>query len=281
MHLQLVDSHCHLNLLTPAQNDPANADFVAAVIDAARENGVSHMLCACVSLASFGDVLGYARQYAAVSASVGVHPNEPVDIEPTAGELAALAADQAVVAVGETGLDYYRSTGDLDWQRERFRRHIAAALTARKPLIVHSREARGDTLEVLRQERAQEVGGVMHCFVEDWETARRAMDLNFYISFSGIVTFRNAGELKQVAARVPLDRMLVETDSPYLAPVPRRGKPNRPAYVRYVAEHIAELRGDKLETIAEATTRNFFTLFKGAARRTGTDAREDEAWTDR
>jgi TatD DNase family protein len=166
-----------------------------------------------------------------------------------------------VVAIGETGLDYFRSEGDLEWQRERFRTHIAAAKSCAKPLIIHTREARADTLRVMEEEDAGAAGGVMHCFAEDWETARRAMDLGFYISFSGIVTFKNAQELKDVARRVPLERMLVETDSPYLAPVPHRGKPNEPAYVRFVAEHIAELRGTTFEAIAEATSENYYRLF--------------------
>jgi TatD DNase family protein len=166
-----------------------------------------------------------------------------------------------VVAIGETGLDYYRSGGDVEWQRERFRRHIAAARLVGKPLIVHSRDARGDTLRILREEEAHQVGGVMHCFTEDWDMAEQAMAMNFHISFSGIVTFRNATALKEVARRLPLDCMLVETDSPYLAPVPHRGKSNQPAYVRHVAEHIAELRGEPLDRVAAVTSRNYFKLF--------------------
>ncbi|MCK5308408.1 MAG: TatD family hydrolase, partial [Zetaproteobacteria bacterium] len=162
----------------------------------------------------------------------------------------------------ETGLDYFRSEGDLDWQRDRFRRHIAAARQAGMPLIIHSRDAKEDTLKILDEEHAAEAGGVMHCFTGDWDMARRAMDLNFYISFSGIVTFKSAQELQEVALKMPADRMLVETDCPYLAPVPHRGKPNQPAFVRHVAEFIAELRGESCEHIAEITTRNFETLFK-------------------
>ena len=170
-----------------------------------------------------------------------------------------------VIAIGETGLDYFRSEGDLSWQRDRFRRHIAAAKQAGKPLIIHSRDASEDTLRILAEESAADVGGVMHCFTGDWDMAQRAMDLNFHISFSGIVTFKSARELQEVAEKMPEDRMLVETDSPYLAPVPHRGKPNHPALVRYVAEYIAELRGEAYAQLAEATTRNFIRLFRPPA----------------
>lgn len=223
------------------------------------------MLCVSVALSSFPLVRTYACDCAGVFASVGVHPNENTEPEPQPEELIALSQDPKVIAIGETGLDYFRSGGELKWQRERFRRHIAAAKATDKPLIVHCREAAKDTIQILTEEGADEVGGVMHCFVEDWETAKQAMDLNFYVSFSGIVTFKNALAVKEVATKLPLDRMLVETDSPYLAPVPYRGKVNQPAYVRFVAEHIAELRGTTLAAIAEATTENFFTLFKDAS----------------
>jgi len=262
----LVDSHCHLDLI---EADAASPEAEALVSDA-RANGVEHMLCVCVSLAGLPRVLDYATRHAGVSASVGVHPNEPDDApaeeDPDVDTLVRLADDPRVVAIGETGLDYFRSQGDLGWQRERFRRHIAAARAAGKPLIVHSRDAAADTLAVLREERADAAGGVMHCFVYDWETARGALDLGFHISFSGIVTFRNAGELEEVARRVPADRLLVETDAPYLAPVPKRGKPNRPAWVRHVAEHVAELRGESVEQVAEASTGAFYRLFEAARR---------------
>jgi TatD DNase family protein len=199
-----------------------------------------------------------------VFASVGVHPNEREGRDPSADELVALAADPKVVAIGETGLDYYRSEGDLEWQRERFRRHIAAAKACGKPLIIHMRDATDDTLRVMRDERAGDIGGVMHCFSNDWDAARRALDLGFFISFSGIVTFKNALELREVAAKTPSDRLLVETDSPYLAPVPHRGKPNYPGYTRHVAELIAQVRGVPYEEIARASTHNFFGLFATA-----------------
>lgn len=256
----LVDSHCHLDHLDTTSSS------LDEVMQRAHEHGVGHMLTVSVDLASFDTLLSLAKRYDNVYASVGVHPNEVCEQEPTPQRLAILAREPKVVAIGETGLDYFRSQGDLEWQRERFRNHIKAAKLARKPLIIHSREAKADTLRLLREEGADDVGGVMHCFTEDWETARQAMELNFYISFSGIVTFSSAKELKQVAAQVPLDRLLIETDSPYLAPMPHRGKTNQPAYVRHVAEHIADLRDVPLEVIAEHSTSNFFQLFSDARR---------------
>ncbi len=202
-----------------------------------------------------------ARAHANLYASVGVHPDYADIEEPTVDTLVARSRDEKVVAIGETGLDYYRLTGDLGWQRDRFRTHISAARTAGKPLVIHTRAAADDTLAIMREERANEAGGVMHCFTETWEVAQRALDLGFHISFSGIVTFKNAVELKDVARRVPLDRMLIETDSPYLAPVPYRGKRNQPAWVRHVAEEIARLREVPVETIAAASSDNFFRLF--------------------
>ena len=254
----LVDSHCHLDLL---DLEPFGGKLDGALQNA-RENGVGHMLCVSINLENLDGVLGPARQHDYVSASVGVHPNETEGEDPSAERLVQLADDPNVVAIGETGLDYFRNQGDMEWQRERFRQHIRAARQCKKPLIIHMREASADTLRILKEEDAHEAGGVMHCFVEDWDTAKAAMALNFHISFSGIVTFKSAAALKEVAKKMPLERMLVETDSPYLAPVPFRGKKNQPAYVRHVAEHIAELRDVPVEQIAEATTHNYFTLFK-------------------
>ena len=256
----LVDSHCHLDCL---RLDAWEAGLQGA-IDNAQHNGVGHMLCVSIEMEHFPEVLAIAQKYDFVSASVGVHPNVTEGKNPDADELVALADDPNIVAIGETGLDYFRSEGDLDWQRERFRQHIAAAKECGKPLIIHNRESTEDCLDILKQEGADEIGGVMHCFVENWEIAKRAMDLNFYISFSGIVTFKSAKELQEVAMKMPADRILVETDSPYLAPVPYRGKDNQPAYVRHVAEHIAALRGISLEELASTTTDNFFTLFQHA-----------------
>jgi TatD DNase family protein len=257
----LVDSHCHLNLLDLTQFGGS----VHPVVVEARESGIGHMLCVSVDLESFPDICVLAREYAEVSASVGTHPNAREGIEPTVEQLVKLAAAPEVVAVGETGLDYFRSEGDLKWQRERLRVHIVAAKKCRKPLIIHTRQAKQDTLRILKEEGANEVGGVLHCFTEDWEMAKKALDLGFYISFSGIVTFRSASALQKVVTQVPADRLLIETDSPYLAPVPYRGKPNRPAYVRYIAQCIAELRKVSVTDIEDRTAENFFSLFSGAA----------------
>jgi TatD DNase family protein len=206
--------------------------------------------------------LALSEKYPNLFASVGVHPDYENLEEPQSIQLATLACHPRVVAIGETGLDYFRLKGDLEWQRERFRQHIRAARLCNKPLIIHTREAAEDTLRIMEEEGADTVGGVMHCFTESWEVAQRAMALNFYISFSGIVTFKKATGLKDIATRVPLERMLIETDSPYLAPVPHRGKTNQPAFVKHVAEEIATLRGISLDQVAEATTNNFFKLFK-------------------
>jgi TatD DNase family protein len=258
MSAQLVDSHCHLDLLDFA----ALGTDLDGVMAQAREHGVGNMLCVGIKLETLPKVLAVAGHYPNVYASVGVHPNEHAEEQPDVAALVLLSrASDKIIAIGETGLDYYRSEGDLAWQRERFCRHIAAAREVGKPLIIHSRAAREDTLRIIREENADQVGGVMHCFTEDWDMARQAMDLNFYISFSGIVTFSSAKTLKDVATRMPLERMLVETDSPYLAPVPFRGKTNQPAYVRHVAQHIADLRGIPVEQVIEATTRNFVELF--------------------
>jgi TatD DNase family protein len=256
----LVDSHCHLDLLGLEQEPLSEA------LNEARVAGIEHMLCVSVSLERLPAMLRLIEPHPQVSASVGVHP-DGVDVEdPDVERLVQLARHPRIVAIGETGLDYYRSEGDTQWQRERFRRHIRAARAAGKPLIVHTREAREDTLEILREEGAQQAGGVLHCFTETWDMARAAMDLGFYISFSGIVTFKNAVQIKEVAKKMPADRMLVETDAPYLAPVPKRGKANRPAYVHYVAEYIAELRAEPFTQIARTTTQNFYRLFSQANR---------------
>lgn len=253
----LVDSHCHLDRLDlePYDNNLDN------VLNYAQELGVGHMLCVSINMNNFDAVKDTAKRYDFVSASVGVHPNETEGHDPSVEELVNLADDKDIVAIGETGLDYFRSEGDLTWQQDRFRRHIAASRETKKPLIIHMRDATEDTLRILKEEKADEVGGVMHCFVENWEIAQRALDLNFMISFSGIVTFKNAQELQVVAKNVPQDKMLVETDSPYLAPVPFRGKSNQPAYVVNVAEKIAELRDIPVNEVAELTTHNYQQLF--------------------
>lgn len=249
-----VDSHCHINF-------PELAAEMPSVLETMRRERVTHALCIGVNLPELPSVLGLAADHGNIYASVGVHPDNEQPPEPTVEGLVELSRKPKVVAIGETGLDYYRLSGDLDWQRARFRTHIRAARACGKPLVIHCRAAADDTLAIMREERAADVGGVMHCFTESWEVAQGAMDLGFHISFSGIVTFKNAVALKEVARRLPLERMLIETDAPYLAPVPHRGKINQPAYVRYVAEEIARLRSVELEVIAAATSANFFRLF--------------------
>lgn len=255
----LVDSHCHLDF-------PELAGRLDQVLAEMAAHDVGHALCVCVSLDEFDRVLDLAMRDPRLSASVGVHPDHHDMREPDVAALVRRAAHPRVVAIGETGLDYYRAQGDTEWQRERFRVHIRAARQAGKPLIVHTRAAALDTLRLMREEGADAAGGVMHCFTEDWDTARAALDLGFHLSFSGIVTFRNAAALREVAARVPDDRLLIETDAPYLAPVPFRGKTNEPAFVRFVAACLAELRQQSPEQIALTTTENFFRLFKHARR---------------
>ncbi|HSG11820.1 MAG TPA: TatD family hydrolase [Gammaproteobacteria bacterium] len=254
----LVDSHCHLDMLDLGPF----GGTIDGVLEAAAANDVGHFLCVSINMEDYPQMLGIAESHDQVTASVGLHPNEQGGHEPSIDELVELAKHPKVVAIGETGLDYFRSEGDLDWQRERFRRHIRAARTCGKPVIVHSRDAREDTIAILDEEGASEVGGVMHCFTGDWAMAQQAMALNFHISFSGIVTFRSAKELQEVAEKIPAERMLVETDCPYLAPVPHRGKPNQPAFVKHTAEFIATLRGESYDQVARATTENFRTLFR-------------------
>lgn len=251
----LVDSHCHLDF-------PELASNLESVLALMRENGVAHALCVSVSLEDFPRVRALAERYGHLYGSVGVHPDHENVAEVTAAELIRLAQHPKIVAIGETGLDYHRVKGDLDWQRERFRRHIHAARECGKPLIIHTREAAADTVRIMREEGGDKAGGVMHCFTESWDTAQAAMDLGFYISFSGIVTFKNALALKNVARKVPLERMLIETDAPYLAPVPHRGKVNQPGFVKHVAEEIARLRDIPLAQVATYTSENFYQLFK-------------------
>jgi TatD DNase family protein len=254
----LVDSHCHLDRLDLA---PFGGS-IEGVLEAAQAQDIRHFLCVAINLEDYPAMLEIAESHEQVSASVGLHPNEQGGHDPDVDELVRYAGHPKVIAIGETGLDYFRSEGDLEWQRDRFRRHIAAARLAGKPLIIHSRDAGEDTLRILAEESAADVGGVMHCFTGDWAMAKQCMDLDFHISFSGIVTFKSARELQEVALKIPQERMLVETDSPYLAPVPHRGKPNHPALVRHVAEFIAQLRGETYEQVADITTRNFIKLFR-------------------
>lgn len=250
-----IDSHCHLNMLA---EEPGGID---AMVSEASDNGIEHILCIAIDKASCAEVKSIADSFPQVTASVGIHPNVDQQEQFTVEELVAQAAHPKVIAIGETGLDYFRSEGDLEWQRDRFRVHIEAAKQTQKPLIIHTREAREDTMSILENENAEKAGGIIHCFTENWETAKRALDIGFYISLSGIVTFKSARELQDVAKKLPLDRILIETDSPYLAPVPHRGKTNKPVFVKHVAEFLAELRGDTVENIAATTTANFQRLF--------------------
>jgi TatD DNase family protein len=250
----LVDSHCHLDF-------PELAEDLDQVLARMQAAGVAQALCISVNLENWPRVRDLAARHTNLHATVGVHPDEQGGEDPSIERLVALAATPKVVAIGETGLDYYRQAGDTEWQRQRFRTHIRAAREVGKPLVVHTREAAADTLAILREERAGEVGGVMHCFTESLDVAQTAMELGFYVSFSGIVTFKNAEALREVVRQVPLDRLLVETDAPYLAPVPFRGKRNEPAYVRHVAQKVSEIKMIKIEDLEEQTSTNFSNLF--------------------
>ncbi len=249
-----IDSHCHLNF-------PEFSERLPDIYRHMQDNQVSHALCISVDLDTFPEVLAIAESRDNLYASVGVHPDYEDCAEPTVERLVELAANPKVVAIGETGMDYYRTPGPLEWQRERFRVHIRAARETGKALVIHTRAASEDTLRIMAEENAHEPGGVMHCFTESLDVAKAALDMGFYISFSGIVTFKNAKELKEVARAVPLERMLIETDAPYLAPVPHRGKTNEPGFVKHVAEEIARLKEVALEEVGEATSRNFRRLF--------------------
>ena len=258
--MPFVDSHCHLNF-------PELAENITDVLAQMRHNDVAGALCVSVNLADLPQVLALAEQHPNIYASVGVHPDYKgaPDYEgmrePDTARLVELARHPRVIAIGETGLDYFRLKGNLEWQRTRFRNHIRAARECGKPLIIHTREAAADTLRIMVEENAAGAGGVMHCFTETWEVAEAALAMGFYISFSGIVTFKSAKQIKEVAQRVPLERILIETDAPYLAPVPHRGKLNQPAYVKHVAEEIASLRGIDVGEVGLHTTENFMRLF--------------------
>ena len=250
----LVDSHCHIPLLK-------ETTCVEDILGEAKKHQIAHMLCVAIDLEGSPEIIQLAKTHQMVSASVGVHPNTELENTLSVKEITEIAGDSEVVAIGETGLDYFRSEGDLAWQRERFRTHIQAAKELKKPLIIHTREAKEDVIQILKEEQADVVGGVMHCFVDDIETAKKAIDMDFLISFSGIVTFKNAKPLQEVAKQVPIEHMLVETDAPYLAPTPFRGKTNQPAYVKYVAEFIAELKEISFDTVAEQTSLNYENKF--------------------
>jgi TatD DNase family protein len=256
-----VDSHCHINF-------PELAARMPEIMQKMADNGVTHALCVSVDLPDFPQVLALAEQYPHIYASVGVHPDYEDTPEPSAEQLVELAQHPRIIAIGETGLDYFRLKGDLEWQRERFRQHIRASRLSRKPLIIHTRAAADDTIRILREEGAGTadggVAGVMHCFTESLEVALAAIEMGFYISFSGILTFKSAKDLQVVAKALPLDRILIETDSPYLAPMPHRGKMNEPGFVRHVGEFLADLKGVSVTEVQETTTKNFFKLFQFA-----------------
>lgn len=259
--MQFIDSHCHLDRI---DLNKEGIEF-SQLIDNAKEAQVNHMLCVAISMDQFPDMVKKSEAFQNVSFSCGVHPlHVGEDKKFELIQLAELANTPRVVAIGETGLDYYYSKDSIALQKEYFSHHIQVANELDKPLIVHTRDARKDTIDVLKANQADKCGGVLHCFTENWEMAKAAMDIGFYISISGIVTFKNAVELQEVVRKIPLDRLLIETDAPYLAPVPYRGKQNQPAYVKHVAEFIANLKGISTEQVAQQTTDNFKTLFKSA-----------------
>ena len=254
--MKIIDSHCHIDRISL---EPFGGS-IKSMLEHAKEYSVKEFLCVCIDLENFNDVLSLAEDYNEIYASVGVHPTSQNSRDPSVNELLKLSDNDNIIAIGETGLDYFHIDKDnSEWQRERFIRHIHASNISGKPMIVHTRDAKKDTIKIMHKEKAE--NGVMHCFSEDWETAEAALDLGFYISFSGIVTFNSAIELREVAKKVPSNRLLIETDSPYLTPVPYRGKPNTPAYTYYIAEKIAEIRGVSVNDIARVTTENFNNLF--------------------
>lgn len=254
-----IDSHCHINF-------PELASRMPELLQAMSDNGVTHALCVSVDLPDFPQVLALAEKYPNIYASVGVHPDYAETEEPSAEQLVALSQHPKIVAIGETGLDYFRLKGDLEWQRERFRQHIRASRICGKPLIIHTRAAAEDTIRILQEEGAGVdqggAAGVMHCFTESLEVALAAIDMGFYISFSGILTFKSAKDIQAVAKALPIERILIETDSPYLAPMPHRGKMNEPAFVRHIGEYLADLKGLPVKQVQEITSNNFFELFK-------------------
>lgn len=252
----LIDSHCHLDRLDLAPFDQNFERFVRSE----KSQGIAHMLCVSINLEAYPAMRDLVSDYDCISLSVGVHPNETSGFDPSVDQLVELAKASKVVAIGETGLDYSREC-DRDIQQKRFRNHIRAAILADKPLIIHMRDAKEDTLNILKEEGADQIGGVLHCFTEDWQTAKAAMDMNFVISFSGIVTFKNAAQIQEVARKIPDDKFLIETDSPYLAPIPYRGKPNYPHYLSHVADAMASLKGTSLDRIAELSSNNYYALF--------------------
>ncbi|SFV60602.1 Putative deoxyribonuclease YcfH [hydrothermal vent metagenome] len=257
--MNIIDSHCHLDKIDLSYFGGS----MKSMLSMANELGVSQFLCVNIDLNNFSNVLKLAENYQQIFASVGIHPTHLMDKEPTIDELITLADHKKIIAIGETGLDYFHiKKEEANWQRERFRTHIEVAKQTKKPLIIHTRDAKKDTMDIIEQEKAEQ--GIMHCFVEDWATAKRALDCGFYISFSGILTFKNAIDIQEVAKKIPADRLLVETDSPYLTPMPYRGKENMPGYTRYVVEKLAQLRNTTTQEMANISTQNFNRLFFNA-----------------
>jgi len=252
--MQIIDSHCHINF-------PELGEDIEGVLKRMEENNVAKALCVSVQLEKLDEILGLAAKYPNIYASVGVHPDNENCEEPTTEQLVTLSNHPKVVAIGETGLDYFRTKGDTEWQRKRFRVHIDAAKRTHKPLIIHTREAGNDTLDILREQGRGEVKGVMHCFTETLPFALASIELGFLISFSGILTFKNAEDIRTVAKAIPLESVMVETDSPYLAPMPHRGKTNEPSYVRFVLEELARVKEVPVDIVAQKTTENFHKLF--------------------
>lgn len=254
----LVDSHCHLDYLASDEDE----NKLKNILQAAWDNEIEYILIPCVTLERFSAILKIAQDYPdRMSCSVGLHPSEKTEYEPSIDDIMKLAIHPKVIAIGETGLDYHYDDVSQQTQQDRLRTHIRVAKIVQKPLIIHTREANDDLIAILKEEGASDVGGIMHCFTENWEMAMRVLDLGFYIGFSGIVTFKNAEQLREVARKVPIDRILVETDAPYLAPEPKRGKTNEPAFVKYVAEFMADLRKMRFDEFAKQTTENFYRLF--------------------
>ena len=254
-----VDSHCHLDF-------PEYAGQIPDILARMKEAQVNHAMCISVDMPDFPNVLALAESHPNLFATVGTHPDYEDTPEPTEDQLVELAQHPKILAIGETGLDYYRmgdkTYAEMEWQRDRFRTHIRAAIRVKKPLIIHTRSASEDTIRIMKEEGASQVAGVMHCFTESLEVAKASMEQGFYISFSGIVTFKSAKDLQETCKQIPLERMLIETDSPYLAPIPNRGKTNEPSWVAHVAQFIADLKGISVEEVAKHTTNNFKTLFK-------------------
>lgn len=259
----MIDSHCHLHMMNPNEYGLTNLD---EIIEQCFNNGIEEMLCVATELTQAKELHDIASKYPKIKTSIGLHPTDSAISEPTMEEIVNLSNHKHVVAIGETGLDYYRDNSNdvKSLQKQRFENHINAGLTLNKPLIIHTRSAKFDTLDILRSEKAYETGGVFHCFTEDLDMAKKGLDLNFYISFSGIITFKNAADLREVVRYLPLDSILIETDAPFLAPVPFRGKPNIPYYVKHVAEEVAKIKQVTYDEVIKVTTDNYYKLFNRA-----------------